>query len=66
MSDRTANIISIDYVRLYLHVKISRIDTKRMGIVYTLPNQQKGKNRMKKKKTKLITRKRRKDKNTMI
>lgn len=34
MSDNTAMIINVDHDKLHIHVKISKVNTKRMEIMY--------------------------------
>ena len=53
-SDRTAKIINVHYVKLHMHVKISRVNIKRMEIVYiTSKPVEKGKMEWERKRTKL-------------
>lgn len=58
MSDNTAMIINVDHDKLHIHVKISKVNTKRMEIMYiTYKPVEGGKRNENGKKNKLITRK---------
>lgn len=65
MSDRTAKIINVHYLKLHMHVKISRVNIKRMEIVHvTSKPVEKGKMERERKRTKLTQeRNRKKNKN---